>query len=113
MQASGERNTGHQLTLRVGEFLRGRIINAMGQPIDGKPPFEGGDAYCVGGSYINPLRRPPIRERMEFGVKAIGCHHQYGAAHALLAQVLLDEFQNLAPPFAHQGDDVRATTSSL
>jgi len=30
------RNTGRQLTLRVGEFLRGRIINAMGQPIDGK-----------------------------------------------------------------------------
>ena len=34
------RNTGGQLTLRVGEFLRGRVINALGQPIDGKPPFE-------------------------------------------------------------------------
>lgn len=65
------RNTGRQLTLRVGEFLRGRIINAMGQPIDNKGPFDGGDPYCVSGSYINPLQRPPIRERMEFGVKAI------------------------------------------
>ena len=65
------RNTGRQLTLRVGEFLRGRIINALGQPIDGKEPFEGGEFYCVGGSHINPLQRPPIRERMEFGVKAI------------------------------------------
>ena len=66
------RNTGGQLTLRVGEFLRGRVINALGQPIDGKPPFEEqGQLYCVGGSYINPLQRPPIRERMEFGVKAI------------------------------------------
>jgi len=65
------RNTGRQLTLRVGEFLRGRIINAMGQPIDGKGPFDGGDPYCVSGSYVNPLQRPPIRERMEFGVKAI------------------------------------------
>ena len=65
------RNTGRQLTLRMGEFLRGRIINAMGQPIDGKVPFEGGELYCVDSSYINPLRRPPIRERMEFGVKAI------------------------------------------
>ncbi len=36
------RNTGTQLTLRVGEFLRGRIINALGQPIDGKEAFEGG-----------------------------------------------------------------------
>lgn len=65
------RNTGGQLTLQVGEFLRGRIINALGQPIDGKGLFEGGTSYCIGGNYINPLRRPPIRERMEFGVKAI------------------------------------------
>ena len=65
------RNTGAQLTLQVGEFLRGRIINALGQPIDGKGPFEGGTPYCVGGSYINPLERPPIRERIQFGVKAI------------------------------------------
>ncbi len=65
------RNTGGQLTLQVGEFLRGRIINALGQPIDGKGPFEGGTSYCVSGGYINPLSRPPIRERIQFGVKAI------------------------------------------
>ncbi|MCI8525559.1 MAG: flagellar protein export ATPase FliI [Oscillospiraceae bacterium] len=65
------RNTGGQLTLRVGEFLRGRIINALGQPIDDKGGFEEGSFYCVGSSHINPLSRPPIRERMEFGVKAI------------------------------------------
>ncbi len=65
------RNTGHQLGLRVGTFMKGRIINAMGQPIDDKGPFEGGEPYIIGGSYINPLARPPIRERMEFGVKAI------------------------------------------
>lgn len=65
------RNTGAQLTLRVGEFLRGRIINALGQPIDGKGPFIGGTNYCITGGYINPMNRPPIRERMEFGVKAI------------------------------------------
>lgn len=65
------RNTGAQLTLRVGEFLRGRIINALGQPIDGKGAFVGGTNHCINGGYINPMNRPPIRERMEFGVKAI------------------------------------------
>ena len=65
------RNTGKQLSLQVGEFLRGRIINALGQPLDGKGAFENGVSYCTGGSYVNPLQRPPIRERMEFGVKAI------------------------------------------
>ena len=65
------RNTGRQLTLQMGPFLRGRIINALGQPIDGKGPFTVGSAYCIEGHYINPLSRPAIRERMEFGVKAI------------------------------------------
>ena len=65
------RNTGHQLQLRAGSFLKGRIINALGQPIDDKGPFTGGDSYLLGSGYINPLTRPPIRERMEFGVKAI------------------------------------------
>ena len=65
------RNTGHQLRMRVGPFLKGRIINALGQPIDDLGPFEGGDSYMIGSSYINPLSRPPIRERMEFGVRAI------------------------------------------
>ena len=65
------RNTGKQLTLPMGPFLRGRIINALGQPIDGGPPFESGFSHCVEGKYINPLSRPAITERMEFGVKAI------------------------------------------
>lgn len=66
------RNTGHRLQLYVGDFLRGRIVNALGKPIDGKAPLpEGGDSCFVDSSYINPLSRPPIRERMEFGVRAI------------------------------------------
>lgn len=65
------RNTGRQLELRVGSFMKGRIINALGQPIDDKGPFENGTLHLIGGDYINPLARPPIREKMEFGVKAI------------------------------------------
>lgn len=66
------RNTGRRLSLEMGPFLKGRVINALGQPIDGKGPFPGGIPFCVdGSSYINPMARPPIRERLEFGVKAI------------------------------------------
>ena len=66
------RNTGRRLSLEMGPFLKGRVINALGQPIDGKGPFQGGTPFCVDGSaYINPMARPPIRERLEFGVKAI------------------------------------------
>ncbi len=65
------RNTGRRLRLRVGDFLRGRIINAMGQPIDGGTAFPEGESYYVDSPYINPLTRPPIRERIEFGIRAI------------------------------------------
>ena len=65
------RNTGKRLTLPVGPFLRGRVINALGQPIDGLEPFGRGDTFSVDSTYINPMTRPPIRERMEFGIKAI------------------------------------------
>ena len=62
---------GHTIQVPVGRATLGRMFNVLGQPIDGKGPFEGGTPYCVGGNYINPLQRPPIRERIQFGVKAI------------------------------------------
>lgn len=65
------RNTRHRLKIPVGEFLRGRIINAMGEPIDGKGEFHAARYYTVNSPYTNPLNRPPINERLEFGVKAI------------------------------------------
>ena len=66
------RNTGSRLNVTVGPFLPGRVIDALGRPIDGKGPFPGGTPFCVEKSeLINPFHRPPIRERMEFGIKAI------------------------------------------
>lgn len=66
------RNTGSRLNVNVGPFLKGRVIDALGRPIDGKGPFPAGTPFCVEkAEVINPFHRPPIRERMEFGVKAI------------------------------------------
>lgn len=65
------RNTGHRLQIPVGNFLKGRIINAVGRPIDGKGDFPESTRYTVSSTYSNPLTRPPIRERLDFGVKAI------------------------------------------
>jgi len=65
------RNTRQRLKIPVGDFLRGRIINAMGQPIDGLGEFSPSEYYTVENSYINPLARPPIDEKMSFGIKAL------------------------------------------
>lgn len=65
------RNTKQSLKIPVGEFLRGRIVDAMGKPMDEFGPFQTDQYYSVENSYINPLTRPPITEKMEFGIKAI------------------------------------------
>lgn len=65
------RNTKKRLKIPVGEFLRGRVIDAMGRPMDGLGEFESSRHYYVENSYTNPLERPPITDTLEFGIKAI------------------------------------------
>ncbi len=64
-------NTGRQLQVGVGRALIGRIINAIGQPIDGGPPIETTESYSIAGEPVNPLTRPRIEDIIPFGVKAI------------------------------------------
>ncbi|MCL2053617.1 MAG: flagellar protein export ATPase FliI [Oscillospiraceae bacterium] len=64
-------NTGRQLEVNVGEALVGRIINAIGQPIDGKGKIKTTAQYSIAGEPVNPLTRPRISEIIPFGVKAI------------------------------------------
>lgn len=62
------RNSG---TVGVGETLLGRVVNGLGEPIDGKGNLfftEELPIYATGG---NPLDRPPIREPLSLGVRAI------------------------------------------
>lgn len=71
--ASGSfvRNTKKRLKIPVGEFLKGRIIDAKGVPIDGKGTFQSPRYYYVENPYINPLERPPIDERLDLGISSI------------------------------------------
>ena len=65
------RRTGTIVSVPVGEALLGRVVNPLGEPIDGKEDFKPSRTYTVNSPYTNPLSRPPIRERLEFGIKAI------------------------------------------
>lgn len=65
------RNTKRRLKIPVGEFLRGRVIDATGKPMDELGAFHSQRHYYVENAYINPLSRPPITDSLEFGVKAI------------------------------------------
>ena len=58
-------------TVAVGSGLRGRVLDGLGQPIDGGGPIAVEREVSLYGSYINPLERPPIRQPLDLGVRAI------------------------------------------
>ena len=64
-------NTGDKLAVGVGDALIGRVINAIGEPIDGKGPVVTTEKYSIAGESVNPLTRPAIKDIIPFGVKAI------------------------------------------
>ena len=63
--------TRNRLRVPVGDFLIGRTIDAMGNPIDGLGEFDDPKYYHVDNTYTNPLERPRISECMSYGIKAI------------------------------------------
>lgn len=66
------RNTGDRLKIPVGDALIGRVVDALGRPIDVENgPIVTDANYTIENDYINPLSRPPISERLQFGVKCI------------------------------------------
>ncbi len=64
-------NTGDKLRVKTGEAMIGRIINAIGEPIDGGGEIRYTGSISISGEPTNPLTRPKISEPIELGVKAI------------------------------------------
>lgn len=74
-QGSLVESTGNPIIIPVGEFLLGRLINPMGEPIDGKPLDTTGALWrAIEGPPPGPFERPIITEMFSTGVRAIdGC----------------------------------------
>jgi len=55
----------------VSAQLLGRVIDGMGNPIDGKGDIEFTQAYSLYGKPMGPMQREPIKEPLDVGVAAI------------------------------------------
>jgi FliI/YscN family ATPase len=64
------RNEHRPLTVPVGAGLLGRVVDALGRPLDGGPPIQGA-LRQVTGAAPSPLARAPIVQPIETGVAAI------------------------------------------
>lgn len=59
------------LKIGISENLIGRVISAIGEPIDDGGPIECDEKYEVQSICSNPLSRPRIHDILEFGIKPI------------------------------------------
>lgn len=57
--------------MRIGPKLLGRVVNGLGQPLDDAGPLQGDDFLDFAPEIINPLKRHPISEPLDVGVRAI------------------------------------------
>ncbi|MFK2824996.1 flagellar protein export ATPase FliI [Bacillus sp. B190/17] len=62
---------GRSLTIKVGPSLIGKVVDSMGEPMDGSSLPKTLTPVDTEQSPPNPLSRPPIDERLEVGVRAI------------------------------------------
>ena len=70
-EGGGIRRTGKVVSVPVGEGMIGRVVNALGQPIDGKGPIEASDYRAIESPAPGIIDRQPVKQPLQTGIKAI------------------------------------------
>src|SRR6201989_2605652 len=63
--------TGKLLQVPVGKGLLGRVVNTLGEPLDGKGPIVSNTFYPVEKIAPGIIRRSPVRQPVQTGIMAI------------------------------------------
>jgi len=70
-QGDPVKRTGRVLSVPVGDPLIGRVVNAVGQPIDGRGPISVEKYRLIEGRAPNVVQRQPVKEPLQTGLKCI------------------------------------------
>ena len=65
------KRTGRVVSVPVGEAMIGRVVNALGQPIDGKGPITAEEYRPIEAPAPGILDRQPVKQPLQTGIKAI------------------------------------------
>src|SRR5580765_3814625 len=65
------KRTGRIISVPVGEGVLGRVVNALGQPIDGKGPIAAEKSMPIERLAPGVVDRSPVKEPLQTGLKAI------------------------------------------
>ena len=70
-EGSTVKRTGKVVSVPVGEAMIGRVVNALGQPIDGAGPIETTEFRAIESRAPGIIDRQPVKEPLQTGIKAI------------------------------------------
>src|SRR5207244_2803158 len=79
------RRTGKVANVPVGEALLGRVVDPLGNPLDGKGPIEASETRPLEFKAPGVIDRQPVKEPLQTGIKAIDSMTHLGRGeHALI-----------------------------
>ena len=65
------KRTGRVVEVPVGEAMLGRVVNPLGQPLDGKGPINTDDSLPIERKALGVMARSPVNEPLQTGIKAV------------------------------------------
>ena len=65
------KRTGRVVEVPVGDAMLGRVVNPLGQPIDGKGPIKTEYSLPIERKALGVMARHPVKEPLQTGIKAI------------------------------------------
>jgi F-type H+-transporting ATPase subunit alpha len=65
------KRTGKVVEVPVGKEMLGRIVNPLGQPIDGKGPINTTESLAIERKALGVMARSPVNQPLQTGIKAI------------------------------------------
>ena len=65
------KRTGRVVEVPVGKAMLGRVVNPLGQPIDGKGPIDTNDQLAIERKALGVMARSPVNQPLQTGIKAV------------------------------------------
>ena len=65
------KRTGRVVEVPVGKAMLGRVVNPLGQPIDGKGPIDTNVQLAIERKALGVMARSPVNQPLQTGIKAV------------------------------------------
>ena len=98
------RTTGKLLQVPVGKGLLGRVVDTLGQPLDGKGPVTSEVTYPVENLAPGIIRRKPVNQPVQTGIMAIDSMIPVGRGQR---ELIIATARRVRQPFASTRSSIR------